>query len=159
MRVFCLLVPKLLTLSRAVTSGAFLLLLACNTEEQQFPTYSPAEGNPALLTSDDIAVYEAVISGYADAGQILMLRPAPGPPPDNSTSDHKIEARTTQNVVRMRPSTSKGSDVVPEPDRWWTLDRKPLRGLIVPQSAVNDFKVRTARRASLKAFRAEAPAH
>jgi hypothetical protein len=137
-----------------MATGAFLVLLGCNAQEQQFPTYSPGEGDPALLTSDDIAVYEAVISGYAEAGQILMLRPPPGPPPSsNPIPDYEIERRTGHAVVRMRPYTSKGRDMDPQADRWWTLDGKPLGRLVVAKSALNDFKMRNGRRASLKAFR------
>lgn len=141
------------TLWRALARGALLVLLGCNAGEQQFPTYSPGEGDPALLTSDDIAVYEAVISGYAEAGQILMLPPPPAPPPGYSIPDDQIARRSAPAVVRMRPYTSKGSDMEPQPDRWWTLDRKRLRRLVVPKSALNDFKKRSGRRASLKAFR------
>ncbi|MHB0971532.1 MAG: hypothetical protein ACYC7A_20760 [Thermoanaerobaculia bacterium] len=148
MSVFCSVLSKL---SRAVTQGAFVVLLACNGE-QQFPTYSPAGGNPALLTAVDIAVYEAVIAGYANAGQILMLPPPPGPPPGTPIPDLDIE-RPTAPRVRMRPYTSKGVEVAPQPDRWWTLDRKRIGRLIVPPSAVEDFNVRNRRRASLKTFR------
>jgi len=106
-----------------------------------------------LLTSDDIAVYEAVIAGYARVGRILMLPPAPGPPPGSAAAGHEIEKKTAQPVVRMRPYTAAGGELTLEADRWWTLDGRRAGPITVPQAAVNDFKTRNSVRVSLKAFR------
>ena len=138
---------------RAAPAIVLLLLLGCGAEEQQFPNYSPADGNPALVTPEDIRVYEAVISGYAHVGQVLMLLPPPGPPPGSSIPDPNIEGSGREHVVRMRPYTSKAGDVTPEPDRWWTLDRKKLPRLAVPESAITNLTARNARHASLRALR------
>lgn len=132
--------------------GALLLLLSCGPEPQ-FPTYTPEQGNPALLTADDIAVYEAVISGYAQAGQILLSRAAPGPPPGKPITESELERMTAQHGVRVRPATAKAWDVVPAEDRWRAMDGRTLEPLLVPHSAVKDFGERNRRKASLKAFR------
>lgn len=140
------------TCRTAATNVVLVMLLACGPPETQFPTYSPASGNPALLEPDDIAVYEAVISAYAAAGQILMLRRAPGPPP-GPISEDELERLTAQHPVRMRPYTSRGFDVHPQSDRWRALDEQNLPPVTVSDSLVADFTARNRRRASLKAFR------
>src|SRR5712691_1946101 len=40
-------------------AAVLLMLVACTAAEPTLPTYSPSEGNPALLTADDIVVYQA----------------------------------------------------------------------------------------------------
>jgi hypothetical protein len=146
-------VSTMSTCRTAATKVVLMLLVACSRPETQFPNYSPASGNPALLEPDDIAVYEAVISAYAAVGQILMLRLAPGPPPGSPISGDGLERLTAQHQVRMRPYTSRGFDVTPQADRWRALDGQNLPPVVVPDSVVADFSARNRHRASLKAFR------
>lgn len=138
---------------RGVVAGAALFVLACNGESPAFPVYSPADGNPSLLTTEDIAVYEAVVSSYAQVGQVLMLRPAPGPPPGAPARQFELPPDAAEPLVRVLPYTSTDRDVAPQSDRWHTLDGKTLSRVTIPTSTVSDFQIRNSRKASLRGFR------
>jgi hypothetical protein len=132
-----------------------LVLIACGGPAPEFPTYTPSEGNPALLTAEDIEVYEAVIKGYAQAGRMMMSRFHPSVRGSQPISDQELEELSARHPVEMFPYTVASSfqDVSPLDDRWSTLDDRKLPPLLVPHSTIRDFHARALRRASLKGFR------
>lgn len=116
-----------------------MLLLACNGAPKD-----------EVLTADDVAVYEAVIEGYAQAGQVLMLRLPPGPPPTDSGTAPPPESGP--RTVRMRPNTVPFRDFAPRPDRWVTLDGQSRPHIDLPPSALADLRARNQRETPLTAF-------
>jgi hypothetical protein len=133
--------------------AALLIALACGSPEPRFPNYSPDSGNPELLTDEDVAVYEAVMSAYGTPGQIFGMVPAPPPPPGSRPApDGELPKSASEPAVRLRPYTSQRTDVHPENDRWRDLADRKLPPLVVPESVVTDFNRRNRHRASLRRF-------
>jgi hypothetical protein len=132
---------------------ALLFVLACGAPEPRFPTYTPYDGNPDLLSSEDVAVYDTILPALQ---QIFEQPPAPPAPPGQHAKTPKPPAG--KPVVLLQPSTVRGAGANAQPaaGRWRDLADRPIPGPGVPRSAVLDFQRRNAQRASLTRFRSQA---
>ena len=130
----------------ALLFGACAFLWSCGTPE--FPGQTPDAIAAAKLTAEDIAVFDAIVAGYAQHDMVLGLRYAPPPPPGG-----KAPQRGTPRI-RMRVTTSVQTGVrQPDPERWFTLAETRLPRLLVRRDVLRDLHLRNRRAASLANYR------
>jgi hypothetical protein len=129
------------------------LLSACAAPE--FPAHQPGEADPAsakLVTADDIAVFEAVIAAYAEAGKVLGL--APPPPNDRRPlSPEEVASRSARRTLGMLSHTELPYGV-PETSEtgWFSVSEKPAGPVRIDSALVKDFADRNRVKTSLASF-------
>jgi hypothetical protein len=141
-----------------------VLALACNVR-QGFPNHGPFEPDPRTaveVTDDDIAVFEAVIAGYANAGEVVGLGPPPPPPPSSSPplayrplTGGDVARLSSEHGLEMLASTRRCGAVplsaVPLTG-WWDFAGRGVQHLELPLAAATDFDRRNTRTVALDRF-------
>lgn len=140
-----------------VVSAIVVLALACNAR-QEFPNHRPFEADPETapeVTDEDIAVFEAVISAYADSGEVVGLgTPAP-PPPGSPAADRRLTAGdvarlSSERGLAMLESTRRCGEV--RLTGWWDFRGRTVERLELPSAAAADFDRRNERPVALDRF-------
>lgn len=117
------------------------LLLAASCEVAEFPAATPETNAGEKLSTEDMAVYDAIVDGLAREGEVLG-RCAP-PPPDRRHPLSAEEIRAGSQWVYLEPFTAK---YAPQPPYMNFPER-------VPASARAHLAERNQRRASTAAYR------
>lgn len=142
-------------LPNTIAACMLLSLLTLHCDAPELPVHRPFEADPAsasAVTADDMAVYEAIISAYADAGEVFGLMP---PPPDGRRplSPKEIESASTRKTIGMLPHTELlyGVPEVRE-HGWFSIEGKPAGTHLIPPGIVSDFAARNRRKTLLANF-------
>ena len=140
-------------------AAALLVVLACGAPEPRFPTYTPYSGNPDLLSSEDGAVYGAILPALPQIFEQSLPSPPPPPLPGmEAVPVVKIPKPPGNPVVLLQPFTVRGAgvDLQPAAGRWRDIAGRNVPVPAVPRSALLDFQQRNTQRASLTRLRSQA---
>jgi hypothetical protein len=137
-------------LNSVCAAALFALAVSC-ARTPEFPEQTPGRPDPrtaAEVTSEDVAVFEAVIAAYARSGQVVGLgAPLPG---SQSLSAADVARLSSERRLEMLAHTRRCGSV-PKAG-WYDFSRRPLEGLQLPDRAAKDFDRRNARSVALDRF-------
>jgi hypothetical protein len=121
-----------------------VLSVSCEVQEreQKFPSATPETNAGERLSAEDMAVYDAVVRGYAESGEVLGR--CASPPPDRRHPLSAAEIRENSRYVYLEPFTQKF-----EAESAEFFTPPPA----VPPSARTQFLERNHRRASTATYR------
>jgi hypothetical protein len=129
-----------------------VLALACE-QPADFPPNPPATNANAELRADDIAVYDAVVLGYAREG--LLLGSCLSPPPDRRAplSAEDIRRKSADARIFLAPATMASPYHPEEISTSWRMPESRGASALVLRSAVRSMFSRNRQRARLEPYR------